>query len=314
MEPARPTASRVKPRTRSKPMPPPAKPQRQTKKLIPRGKRVDAATVAARVKNGKRLEEVQREIEDISRKIENANSLAEKVRLRKLFEKKDEERDELYKKTVGPLQEKKNVNLNAVNSVNLNALNLDDFEIKPIKEVISLKGRRARNRETRKQKKKEKIELEKLYKLLTSEPIKVDMPKMTMKDRKAMNAERLAKLDALASHNQIEKAVKLAEDLRTKEARDKAAEDDAEAERLVKQMVTSWENPEVLKERKLQSAMESKHQFFHSKHVQEGNAPNELRNMMIKEPNPKPRPRPRPMPKTRKRVMGLDMETLRELR
>ena len=303
MEPARPTASRVKPRTRSKPMPQPnvgpAKPKRQTKRLVPRGKRVDAATVAARVENRKRLGDLQREIEEISRNIENANSLAEKVRLRKLFEKKDEERDELYKKTVGPLQEKKtNVNLNAVNSVNLNALNLDDFEIrpiKPIKEVISLKGRRARNRETRKQKKKEKMELEKLYKLMTSEPIKVEMPKMTIKDRKAMNAARLAELDLLASHNKIEKAVKLAEDLRTKEARDKAAEDDAEAERLVKQMVTSWKNPEVLKERKLQSVMEAKQKGFYSQHAQEGNAPNELMNMMIKEPKPKPKPKPKTM-------------------
>lgn len=295
MEPARPRP-RPKPRTRSKANGPAnAKPKRQTKRMVPRGKRVDAATVAARVNNRKRLDEVQREIEEISRKIENSNSLIEIVKLRKLFEIKDEERDELYKKTLDPV---KGTKMN----VNLNSVSLDEVEIKPVNlnavnakpEGLSLRGRRARNRETRKQKQKEKAELEKLHKLLTSEPIKVNLPKMTMKDRKAMNAARLAKLDDLAFHNGFDKAIKFLDDWGTKEARNKAAADDAEAERLVKQMVTTWENPEVVKERKLKSVMESKQHFFHSKQAQEGNAPNELKAMIVKA-------RPKPVPRTRKR-------------
>jgi len=305
MEPAR---HRPKPRTRTK-----SGPKRQTKKMVPRGKRVDAATVAARVNNRKRLDEVQREIEEISRKIENANSLSEIVKLRKLFKTKDEERDELYKKTVGiqgtsqgtTQGTKMNVNLNSVNldAVNLNLdavetkpVNLDDVNSKPVEKVISLRGRRARNRETRKQLQKEKAEREQIHKLLTSEPIKVNMPKLTIKDRKAINAARLAKVDDLAFRNAFGKVTKFSEDWRTKDARDKAAEDDADAERLVKQMVTTWENPEVVKERKLKSVMESKQHFFHSKQAQEGNAPNELKEMIAKA-----KPRPKPVPRTRKR-------------
>jgi hypothetical protein len=268
--------------------------------MVPRGGiRVEPATVLDRVKQRKRLDEVQREIEEISRKIENERSLFEIVKLRKLFEQKDEEREQLYKATIhqGTKMNASPVNLNAVNldavnldskGVNLDAVNLDLDEVNS-NEVMTLRQRRNRNRETQKRRKEER---EQVQKLLNLEPVKVNMPKLTMKDRKAINAARLAKLDDLAIRNGFGKAIKFAEDWRTKDARDKAAEDDAEAERLVKKMATQWENPEVKKERKKKSVMESKQHLFHLKQMQEGNAPNELKEMMVKtKTKPKPRKR-----------------------
>jgi hypothetical protein len=55
-------------------------------------------------------------------------------------------------------------------------------------------------------------------------------------------------------------------------------------------METDWENPEAKKERKKQSVMEAKQKGFYSQLASNGNAPSELKEMMVKS---KPRPRPR---------------------
>ena len=83
-----------------------------------------SSVIAERVKQRKRLEEVQREIEDISRQLENTKNINEVVKLRKLLAEKEQERGKLYHLT------KQEVNLDAVNMVKtsglpLNAVNLD---------------------------------------------------------------------------------------------------------------------------------------------------------------------------------------------
>ena len=225
-------------------------------------------SIGERVNLRRRLAQVQREIEDISRKLETETSLFAIVELRKAFEKKDEERDALYKATQnGP----KNV-------VNVNA----------VEKMMTLAERRQRNHVTRKQRKEEKQERERVAKLLTREPLHVEL-KLSLKDRKAINAERIKDLQRAKIRNEFARASRYIEQIHTQEANDKKALEDEKAAYLLKQMATNWENPEVQKERKKQSVMESKQKDFYLQQSQEGDVPMELKAMIAK-PRPKPRP------------------------
>ena len=231
------------------------------------GTQATGISVGERVKLRRRLAEVQREIEDISRKLETEKSLFAIVELRKEFEKKDEERDALYKATQnGP----KNV-------VNVNA----------VEKMMTLAERRQRNHVTRKQRKEEKQERERVAKLLTRDPLHVEL-KLSLTDRKAINAERIKDLQRAKIRNEFARASRYIEQIHTQEANDKKALEDEKAAYLLKQMATNWENPEVQKERKKQSAMESKQKGFYLQQAQEGNMPMELKAMIAK-PRPKPR-------------------------
>ena len=224
-------------------------------------------SVGERVKLRRRLAQVQREIEDISRKLETETSLFAIVELRKAFEKKDEERDALYKATQnGP----KNV-------VNVNA----------VEKMMTLAERRQRNHVTRKQRKEEKQERERVAKLLTRDPLHVEL-KLSLKDRKAINAERIKDLQRAKIRNEFARASRYIEQIHSQEANDKKALEDEKAAYLLKQMATNWENPEVQKERKKQSVMESKQKDFYLQQSQEGDVPMELKAMIAK-PRPKPR-------------------------
>ena len=228
-------------------------------------------SIGERVNLRRRLAEVQREIEDISRKLETEKSLFAIVELRKAFEKKDEERDALYKATQnGP----KNV-------VNVNA----------VEKMMTLAERRQRNHVTRKQRKEEKQERERVAKLLTRDPLHVEL-KLSLKDRKAINAERIKDLQRAKIRNEFARASRYIEQIHSQEANDKKALEDEKAAYLLKQMATNWENPEVQKERKKQSAMESKQKGFYLQQAQEGNMPMELKAMIAK---------PKPIPRYRKR-------------
>ena len=226
-------------------------------------------SVGERVKLRRRLAEVQREIEDISRRLETEKSLFAIVELRKEFEKKDEERDALYKATQnGP----KNV-------VNVNA----------VEKMMTLAERRQRNHVTRKQRKEEKQERERVAKLLTREPLHVEL-KLSLTDRKAINADRIKDLQRAKIRNEFARASRYIEQIHSQEANDKKALEDEKAAYLLKQMATNWENPEVQKERKKQSVMESKQKGFYLQQSQEGDMPMELKAMIAK---PKPRHRKR---------------------
>ena len=248
-------------------------PKRRTPKK-PKARRVQAQgtaqgiTVGERVKLRRRLAEVQREIEDISRKLETEKSLFAIVELRKELKKKEEERDALYKATQnGP---NKNV-------VNVNA----------VEKRIGLAERRQRNRETRKQRNEEKQERERVAKLLTRDPLHVEL-KLSLTDRKAINAERIKDLQRAKIRNEFARASRYIEQIHSQEANDKKALEDEKAAYLLKQMATNWENPEVQKERKKQSVMESKQKGFYLQQAQEGDMPMELKAMIAK-PRPKPR-------------------------
>ena len=224
-------------------------------------------SVGERVKLRRRLAEVQREIEDISRRLETEKSLYKIVELRKELKKKEEERDALYKATQnGP----KNV-------VNVNA----------VEKMMTLAERRQRNHVTRKQRKEEKQERERVAKLLTREPLHVEL-KLSLTDRKAINAERIKDLQRAKIRNEFARASRYIEQIHSQEANDKKALEDEKAAYLLKQMATNWENPEVQKERKKQSLMESKQKGFYLQQAQEGNMPMELKAMIAK-PKPKPR-------------------------
>lgn len=249
-------------------------PKRRTPKK-PRARRAQGTaqaqgtgiSVGERVKLRRQLAQVQREIEDISRKLETEKSLFAIVELRKEFEKKDEERDALYKATQnGP----KNV-------VNVNA----------VEKMMTLAERRQRNHVTRKQRKEEKQERERVAKLLTREPLHVEL-KLSLTDRKAINAERIKDLQRAKIRNEFARASRYIEQIHSQEANDKKALEDEKAAYLLKQMATNWENPEVQKERKKQSVMESKQKDFYLQQSQEGDVPMELKAMIAK-PRPKPR-------------------------
>jgi vacuolar-type H+-ATPase subunit I/STV1 len=228
-------------------------------------------SVGERVVKRKRLAEVQREIEEISRKLETEMSLYKIVELRKELKKKEEERDDLYKET---------------QNGDKNVVNMDKVE-----KTLTLMQRRAENQVTRKQRKEEKQERERVAKLLTRDPLHVEL-KLSLTDRKAMNAERIKNLQRAKIRNEFARASRYIEQIHSQEANDKKALEEEEAARMVKKMATDWENPEAKKARKKESVMEAKQKSFYSQLASNGNAPNELKKMMVKS-KPKPRPRKR---------------------
>ena len=237
---------------------------------------MDAATVADRVKSRKRLGEVQREIEDLTRQVDEAPTILEKVTLRKKLAMKEEEREKLYDDTI------LNKDLNTV-PVNLDA----------VEKAITLRERRARNKETQKLKTKMQV-------LLTRSPVRVKMPTLTLKNRMAINSARLRALNNQQIQNGFKRVIRFAEDLRTKEAREKAAENDAEAERLLKKMQTKWVNPELKKAQEEQSELETQQKLFFQIHKEDDSEmPSELLHMAV---NAKKTRKSRPMPKIRKRL------------
>ena len=271
--------------------------------MVPRGIRVDAATVADRVKSRKRLGEVQREIEDLTRQEEQATTLLEKVTLRKKLAMKEEEREKLYDHTI--------LNKGLNKGLNTEPVNLDAIE-----RAVTIQERRARNNETRKKKKAENNEKRTIQRLLVRSPVRVIMPTLKMKNRMAINRARLDDLKTKKIQNEFKRAIRFREDEQTKDAREKAAENDAEAERMLKKMQTRWVNPELKKAREEQSALETQQKLFFEAHKEDSDMPSELLNMMV---NAKPRkamPMPsellntaiqktrkyRPMPKIRKRL------------
>jgi hypothetical protein len=228
-------------------------------------------SVGERVVKRKRLAEVQREIEEISRKLETERTLYKIVELRKELKKKEEERDKIYKET---------------QNGDKNVVNMDTAE-----KMVTLMERRARNRETQKQRKEEKQERERVAKLLTRDPLHVEL-KISLKDRKAMNAERIKNLQRAKIRNEFARASRYIEQIHSQEANDKKALEEEEAARMVKKMATDWENPEAKKARKKESVIEAKQKGFYSQLASNGNAPSELKAMMVKS-KPKPRPRKR---------------------
>ena len=232
---------------------------------------VEGLSVGERVVKRRQLAEVQREIEEISRKLETEKSLPKIVELRKELKKKDEERELLYKATQnGPN-----------NVVNVNA----------VEKMMTLAERRQRNHVTRNQRKEEKQERERVAKLLTREPLHVEL-KLSLKNRKEKNVERIEKLKEMKIRNEFARASRYIEQIHSQEANDKKALEDEKAAYLLKQMATNWENPEVQKERKKHSVMESKQKDFYLQQSQEGDVPMELKAMIAK-PRPKPRLRKR---------------------
>lgn len=249
------------------------KPEKRRTPKKPRERRaqaeqvVEGLSVGERVVKRRQLAEVQREIEEISRKLETEMSLYKIVELRKEFKKKDEERDALYKETQnGP----KNV-------VNVNA----------VEKMMTLAERRKRNHVTRNQRKEEKQERERVTKLLTRDPLHVEL-KLSLTDRKKKNTERIEKLKEMKIRNEFARASRYIQQIHTQEANDKKALEDEKAAYLLKKMATNWENPEVQKERKKHSVMEAKQKGFYSQLASNGNAPNELKAMIAKS-RPKPR-------------------------
>jgi hypothetical protein len=224
-----------------------------------------SSVIAERVKQRKRLEEVHREIVDITRQLENTKNINEVVKLRKLLAEKEQERNKLYHLTKINQEVNLNaVNLNAVNldavnqglnlnavnavnqglnldAVNLNAVNLDAVNAAPLK----LQNRRARNRETRKVAK----EKAKMVTLLESKPIRVEPPKLTFSDRKGIAELMLLKSDLLRQHNALDR-------VKERAARQKKNAELDEIQGLLKQMQTKWENPLQKKEREEREALE----------------------------------------------------------
>jgi hypothetical protein len=229
----------------------------------------DSISVGERVVKRKELAEVQREIEEISRKLETEMSLYKIVELRKELKIKERKRDELYNQT---------------QNRDKNVVNMDKVE-----KTLTLMQRRGRNRETQKQRKEEKQERERVAKLLTRDPVHVEL-KLSLTDRKKKNTERIEKLKDMKIRNEFARASRYIQQIHTQEANDKKALQDEKAAYLLKQMATNWENPEVLKERKKESVMEAKQKGFYSQLASNGNAPNELKEIMVKS-KPKPRPR-----------------------
>ena len=122
-------------------------------------------TVADRVNKRKRLSELQREIEDLSRRIEAESSLGEIVKLRRLFEEKDNERDRLYKEVMAMNGKNKNKNVDV------------PFLLKK----MTLQERRA--------KKTKKVEIRPR---IIAQTLK--LKDLKLKDRKALNLERMYQL------------------------------------------------------------------------------------------------------------------------
>jgi hypothetical protein len=122
-------------------------------------------TIADRVNKRKRLSELQREIEDLSRRIEAETSLGEIVKLRRLFEEKDNERDRLYKEVM------------AMNGKNKNR----NVDVPFLLKKMTLQERRA--------KKTKKVEIRPR---IIAQTLK--LKDLKLKDRKALNLERMYQL------------------------------------------------------------------------------------------------------------------------
>ena len=235
------------------------RPRRKTKKKPMKG----SSVIAERVKQRKRLEEVQREIEDITRQLENTKNINEVVKLRKLLAEKEQERNKLYHLT--KINQEVNLNDVNLNAVNLNAVNLDavntvnqGLNLNAVNTVnqglnlnavnaapLKLQNRRARNRETRKLAK----EKANMVALLESKPIRVEPPKLKFSDRKGIAELMLLKSDLLRQHNALDR-------VKERAARQKKNAELDEIQGLLKQMQTKWENPLQKKEREEREALE----------------------------------------------------------
>ena len=208
--------------------------------------------IAERVKQRKRLEEVQREIEDITRQLENTKNINEVVKLRKLLAEKEQERGKLYHLTKQEVNMvKTSVNLDAVN-LDLDAVNLDLNAVNAAPLTMKLQNRRVRNRESRKVAK----EKAKMVSLLESKPIRVEPPKLKFSDRKGIAELMLLKSDLLRQHNALDR-------VKERAAREKENKELDEIQHLLKQMETKWENPVQKKEREEQKALErTQHEHY----------------------------------------------------
>lgn len=255
-----------KPRTRknAKPRPRPTVKPKKSKKLVPKlvprgGIRVSVAdrvsgaervSVADRVKLRRRMDEVQREIETLTREVEAA-PLKERVRLRTELHHKEEERENLYTQlkaanevvanrvTEGTLWTddvtNPDVDLNAVNEVTNVDLNAPNHEV-DLNEVHmakpTLKERRTQNRQTRKQKKE-------LRNMITSMTVR-EAALENFKVRKARNAERLnlqlAELELQKHQDRLAKVKRRMEEERTRKEREQAEREEADIESLLKRM------------------------------------------------------------------------------
>lgn len=248
MEPKPHTRKSTKPRSRLSQKP------KQTKKLVPKGIRV---SVAERVKLRKRMDEIQREIEALTREVEAA-PLKERVRLRTALHHKEEERDNLYIRLkeanrvtestlwtnnvitneVGP----NNVTTNDVKEVNpevdLNAVNADlnpEVDLNAVNKVTkpTLKERRTQNRQTRKQKKA----LRNMINRMTVREAALE----NFKTRKARNAERLnlrlAELELQKHQDRLALVKRRLEEERTRKAREEADPESGDVEALFRRMM-----------------------------------------------------------------------------
>jgi len=301
-----------RPKPRPKTRKPTNGPKRKTKKMVPKGKRVDARTVANRVKNRKRIDELQREIEELTRQEEHAPSIASRVVLRRQLAEKEEERDKLYRAinavarnadtnagvvgtTLNTIVETnaentklddrnaENTKLDDMDVVNLDAVNLDAVNLDAVNLVekpMTLRERRAQNRETRKLRKEEK---ERIQRLLNSEPVRVNVSTLKMRNRKAMHAAQLEKLNLMKIQNELDRATRLL----NMEKRDKAAAENSEAHHLLQQMQTKWIRPELKKAQQEEKAMEAQQRVLFQAQAKETNIPSEVLQMMTRRPKAK---------------------------
>jgi len=238
-----------RPRTRknAKPRPRPSQKPKPTKKLVPRGG--IRVSVADRVKLRRRMDEVQREIEALTREVEAA-PLKERVRLRTALHHKEEERDNLYMRLkeanrvtegtlwtndVGP----NNVITNEVGpndvtnpEVDLNAVNVDLNAVNKVTKP-TLKERRTQNRQTRKQKKA-------LRNMITRMTVR-EAALENFKTRKARNADRLkhqlAELELQKHQDRLALVKRRLEEERTRKAREEADPESGNVEALFRRMM-----------------------------------------------------------------------------
>ena len=193
------------------------------------------------------MDEVQREIETLTREVEAA-PLKERVRLRTELHHKEEERDNLYTQlkaanrvTEGTLWTNDvpdvtnpDVELNAPNhEVDLNATNPDvDLNAVHVAKP-TLKERRTQNRQTRKQKKA-------LRNIINSMTVR-ETALENFKVRKARNAERLklqlAELELQKHQDRLAKVKRRMEEERTRKAREQADPDTGDVELYFRRMM-----------------------------------------------------------------------------
>jgi hypothetical protein len=200
------------------------------------------------------MDEVQREIEALTREVEAA-PLKERVRLRTALHHKEEERDNLYMRlkeanrvTEGTLRTN-NVGPNNVTTnnpeVDLNAVNADlnpEVDLNAVNTVAkpTLKERRTQNRQTRKQKKA----LRNMINRMTVREAALE----NFKTRKARNAERLnlrlAELELQKHQDRLALVKRRMEEERTRKAREEADPESGDVEALFRRMKRDQLNPE----------------------------------------------------------------------